>query len=60
MESEGGGDRAEEFIKIIEKRVRIEEFYIDLYFKMIEKMVMFKDNIVVGMLDRTEVECIIE
>lgn len=52
--------RAREFIEIIEEG-RIEEFDIDLYFRMIEKITVFQnEKIVVSFLDRTEVECIIE
>ena len=52
--------RANEFIEIIEDGIVIEEFDIDLYFKMIEKMVVFEDRVIVGFLDGTEVECTIE
>lgn len=52
--------RAREFIGIIESGKRIEEFDIDLYFKMIEKMTIYEDRIIVAMLEGTEVECIIK
>lgn len=52
--------KAKEFISIIEIGKRIEEFDIDLYFKMIEKMTVFEGKIIVRLLDETEVECIIE
>ncbi len=52
--------RAREFIEIIDEGKPIEEFDIDLYFKMVEKIVVFEDKIIVGFLDGTEVECIIE
>lgn len=53
--------KAREFIEIIEYGKPIEEFDIDLYFKMIEKMIVLGDEkIVVSFLDGTEVECIIE
>ena len=53
--------RAREFIDIIGNGDLIKEFDIDLYFKMIEKMVVIDgDKIVVSFLDGTEVECIIE
>lgn len=51
--------RAREFIGIIEKE-EIDEFDIDLYFRMVEKMVVFEDRVIVRMLEGTEVECIIE
>lgn len=51
--------RAKEFIDIIEKG-ETDEFDIDLYFRIIEKMVVFEDKVIVELLDVTEVECIIE
>lgn len=64
MWKEGDGDelrkhRTREFIEIIEGG-NIEEFDSGLYFRVIEKMVVFEDKIIVGLLDGTEVECIIE
>ncbi|NLK44281.1 MAG: recombinase family protein [Tissierellia bacterium] len=63
--AENGDDlrrfKAREFIGIIEDRESIEEFDIDLYFKMIEKMTVFEDEkVVVSFLDGIEVECVIE
>jgi site-specific DNA recombinase len=53
--------KAKEFIDIIEEGKEIKEFDIDLYFQMIEKMTVFKEEkIIVRFLDGTEVECIIE
>ncbi len=53
--------RAREFFEIIEKGIEIDEFDLDLYLKIIEKMIIFRDDkIVVRFLDGTEVECIIE
>ncbi len=49
--------RGEEFIEIMEDGEQIEEFDIG---RMIEKMVVFEDKVIVGFLDGTEVECIIE
>lgn len=52
--------KAREFIDIIGDGVKIKDFGIDLYFKMIEKMTVFEDErLVVRFLDGTEVECII-
>lgn len=51
--------RTKEFIEVIEKG-NIEEFDIDLFYRMIEKMAVFEDKIIVGFLDGTEVECVIE
>jgi len=53
--------RAKEFIGIIEDGAEIEEFDVDLYFRMVEKIEVLEDRkVVVGFLDGTEVECIIE
>jgi site-specific DNA recombinase len=50
--------RAREFMKIIENAEKIDEFDIDLYFKLIEKMKVFdKGKIVLYLLDGTEIEC---
>lgn len=52
--------RAREFIEILKIGVVIEDFDVDLYFKMIEKMVIFEDEkIIVSFLNGTEVECVI-
>lgn len=64
VESEDGNElrkyKAREFIQIIEDREVIEGFDIDLYFKMIEKITAFGNEVIVRLLDGTEVECIIE
>ena len=53
--------RAREFIDIIGDGEIIKEFDIDLYFKMIEKMIAIDgEKIVVSYLDGTELECVIE
>lgn len=52
--------RAREFIEIIDRGELIEEFDIDLYFRMVEKMTVFEDRVINEMIDGTEVECIIE
>jgi site-specific DNA recombinase len=50
-----------QFIKIIENTDVIKEFDIDIYFKIIEKMIIFEGNkIIVSLLDGTEIECKIE
>ena len=51
---------AREFIGIIEDGAEIKEFDTDLYFRMLEKIGVLEDEIIVRMLDGTEVECIIE
>lgn len=52
--------RGREFIEILKIGVVIEDFDVDLYFKMIEKMVIFEDEkIIVSFLNGTEVECVI-
>lgn len=50
--------RAREFIEIIGDGELIKEFDIDLYFRMIEKMVVFEGKVIVGFLNGTEVECL--
>lgn len=53
--------RARKFITIIGEGIVIDEFTIDLYFKMIEKITVFGDEkVVIGMLHGTEVGYIIE
>ena len=53
--------KAKQFMRIIENAEPIEEFDMDLYFKIIEKITVFDGNkIVVTLLDGTEVECEIE
>jgi len=50
--------RGGEFIKIITKAAFIGEFDIDIYFKIIEKMIVLEGNkIIVFLLDGTEIEC---
>ncbi|MBC8061330.1 MAG: recombinase family protein [Clostridiaceae bacterium] len=52
--------KAVEFIKILGNAEAIEEFDIDIYFKIIEKMIVFEVNrIIVGFLDGTKVEVVI-
>jgi len=53
--------KAKQFIKIIENAEMIEEFDIDIYYKIIEKITVHQDNkIIVVLLDGTEIECEIE
>ena len=53
--------KAKEFINIIESGEKIEDFDINLYFKMIENMMIFEDEkIIVSFLNGTKVECINE
>lgn len=50
--------KAEEFTKLFENSNAIEEFDIDLYYKVIEKITVYQVNkIIVVLLDGTEVEC---
>lgn len=54
-------DKAKQFMKKIENAEPIEEFDMDLYFSIIEKMTVFEDKkIIVMLLDGTEIECDIE
>jgi len=53
--------KSAQFIEILEGAEVIEEFDIDIYFKIIEKMIVFEGNkIIVTLLDGTEVEVVIE
>lgn len=53
--------KAKQFIKIFENAEMLEEFDLDLYYKLIEKMTVYQDNkIIVTLLDGTEIECEIE
>ena len=53
--------KAEEFTEIIGKGEGLEEFDVNLYFRMVEKMTVLGDEkVVVSFLERTEVECVME
>jgi hypothetical protein len=53
--------KANQFIKIIENTEFLEGFDIDLYFKVVEKMIVIESNmIIITLLDGTEIECEIE
>ena len=53
------GYKAKQFIGILNDDGPIEEFDMDLYFKMIERMTVFEDEkIIVTLLDGTEVETV--
>jgi len=53
--------KAKQFIKIIENTEILQEFNLDLYYKLIEKMSVYQDNkIIVTLLDSSEIECEIE
>lgn len=53
--------KSKQFIKIIEKSEPIEEFDVNLFLKVIEKMTVFEGGkIIVSLLDGTEIEVIIE
>lgn len=48
-------------MRIIENAEQIEEFDIDLFFRIIEKMTVFEgEKIIVTLLDGTEIEVVIE
>ena len=50
--------KAREFIKMISDAELIKEFDIDIYFKIIEKTIVFEGNrLIVTLLDGTEIEC---
>ena len=53
--------KTQQLIKILEFAEVTEEFDIDIYFKIIERMIVFEGNkIIVTLLDGTEVEVVIE
>lgn len=53
--------KARQFIKILEKAGGLEEFDMDLFFRIVEKMKVFDgEKIIVSLLDETEIECEIE
>ncbi len=53
--------KSKQFIEILEDAKPLEEFDIDLFFKIIEKITVFKEEkIIVTLLDSTEIECEIE
>jgi len=53
--------KAKQFMRIIENAEPIEEFDMDLFFRIIEKMIMFEgEKIIVTLLDGTEIEVVIE
>jgi len=53
--------KAKQFSKIITEKGRISEFDIDLYFALTEKVVVYDEGrLMVGLIDGSEVECLIE
>jgi site-specific DNA recombinase len=53
--------KTKQFIEIIKEAEVLKEFDIDIYYKIIEKIIVFEGNkIIVTLLDGTEVECGIE
>ncbi len=53
--------KAKQFMRIIENAEQIEEFDMDLFFRIIEKMTVFEgEKIIVTLLDGTEIEVVIE
>jgi site-specific DNA recombinase len=52
--------KAKQFIKVIENAEILEEFDMDLFFKIVEKMTVFGgERIIVSLLDGTEIEVVI-
>lgn len=50
--------KAAQFRKIVPDAEPIQEFDINLYFALVEKMTVFKGNqIIVSLLDGTQIEC---
>jgi hypothetical protein len=53
--------KAKQFVRIIENAEPIEEFDMDLFFRIIEKMTVFEgQKIIVTVLDGTEIEVVID
>ncbi|WP_315166548.1 hypothetical protein [Metaclostridioides mangenotii] len=53
--------KAKQFMRIIENAEPIEEFDMDLFFRIIEKMTVFEgEKIIVTLLDGTELEVVFE
>ena len=53
--------KTQQLIKIIKEAEILKKFDIDIYFKIIEKMIVFVENkIIVTQLDGTQVEVVIE
>lgn len=53
--------KSKQFIEILEDAKPLEEFDMDLFFRIIEKITVFKEEkIIVTLLDSTEIECEIE
>ena len=53
--------KAQQFIEIIKEAEGLKEFNIDIYFKIIEEMIVFEGNkIIITLLDGSEIEVGIE
>jgi site-specific DNA recombinase len=53
--------KTKQFIRIIKNAEQIKELDIDIYYRVIEKMTVYKGNkIIVTLLDGTEIEAVIE
>lgn len=53
--------KVKQFANIIADRGRIKEFDVDLYFALVEKIVVHSGGrLVISLLDGTEVECTVE
>ena len=53
--------KAMQFIDIVSSRPKIDEFDIDLYFAVVEKItVVGREQVIVSLLDGTEIECDVE
>jgi len=52
---------AKRFIKIFSKAEPIDQFEVDLYFKLVEKIVVYDSGVlVVSLLDGSDIDCVIE
>lgn len=53
--------RAKQFINILADAEKVEEFDVDMYFKLVEKMTMFDGKkIIVILINGTEIEFVVE
>ena len=48
---------AKRFIEVFQGAKPIESFDYDLYFKVVEKITVYEDRLIVSLLDGTEIEC---
>lgn len=53
--------RTKQFIEIIKDAEKVEDFDMDMYLRLVEKMTVFEgEKIIVSLLDGTEIEVVVE